>query len=139
MKIAITYTLFAIIAILSNIISQDISLRLYAGEYSIFLSILVGTFIGLIVKYKLDKEFIFCYQTKNIIHNTQTFSLYAFMGIFTTAIFWGFEFSFEYIYQSKEMRYLGASIGLAIGYYIKYQLDKRFVFVTEKPRCHSQC
>ena len=57
------------------------------------------------------------------------------MGLVTTAIFWGFEFTFDAIYQTKEMRYVGGVIGLAIGYYVKYQLDKRFVFVapqTEK-------
>jgi len=26
------------------------------------------------------------------------------------------------------MRYVGGVIGLAIGYYVKYQLDKRYVF-----------
>ena len=28
------------------------------------------------------------------------------------------------------MLYLGGAVGLAIGYVLKYQLDKRFVFVT---------
>ena len=42
------------------------------------------------------------------------------MGLATTVIFWGFE--------TKEMRYLGGIIGLAIGYLTKYHLDKRYVF-----------
>jgi hypothetical protein len=50
------------------------------------------------------------------------------MGIATTAIFWGFEFGFNHAFQSKEMRYLGGLIGLAIGYWTKYHLDKRYVF-----------
>jgi hypothetical protein len=29
------------------------------------------------------------------------------------------------------MRYIGGVLGLSIGYYIKYQLDKRFVFVDK--------
>ena len=28
------------------------------------------------------------------------------------------------------MRYIGGVIGLAIGFYVKYQLDKKFVFVS---------
>jgi putative flippase GtrA len=53
------------------------------------------------------------------------------MGVLTTIIFWAIELAFEHIYQTKEMRYLGGIIGLAIGYIIKYQLDKRFVFVKD--------
>ena len=50
------------------------------------------------------------------------------MGVFTTLIFWSLEFGFTLLFQTKEMRYLGGIIGLAIGYFTKYQLDKRFVF-----------
>ena len=50
------------------------------------------------------------------------------MGVVTTLIFWGFEFTFEYLFRTKFMRYLGAVIGLSIGYFIKYNLDRRFVF-----------
>ncbi len=50
------------------------------------------------------------------------------MGLVTTMIFWGFEYGFHLIFESKKMRYFGGIIGLAIGYFIKYHLDKRFVF-----------
>ena len=50
------------------------------------------------------------------------------MGLATTVIFWGFEFGFQYLFATKEMRYLGGALGLAIGYVAKYLLDKRFVF-----------
>jgi hypothetical protein len=53
------------------------------------------------------------------------------MGLATTVIFWGFEFGFEYLFATKEMRYLGGIIGLAIGYVTKYHLDKRYVFRTD--------
>lgn len=132
MRISLNYTIFAILATIANIISQDISLRLYDGLHALIIAIAIGTATGLIVKYMLDKRYIFQYQTDNTVHNSRTFALYTIMGIFTTAIFWGFEFSFDYLFQSKEMRYLGAVIGLAIGYYIKYQLDKLFVFVPHE-------
>jgi hypothetical protein len=38
------------------------------------------------------------------------------------------EFGFDYLFKTTEARYIGACIGLAIGYIIKYRLDKRFVF-----------
>lgn len=123
------YIIFAVIATALNIGFQDISLRIYEGVYSVFLSVIVGTGVGLVVKYILDKRYIFRYKVKNAAHDTKTFALYAVMGVITTVVFWGFEFGFDYIYESKSMRYLGGVIGLAIGYYIKFLLDKRFVFV----------
>lgn len=132
MRIAINYMIFALLATTANIGSQDISLRLYDGLYSVVASVLVGTVVGLFVKYVLDKKYIFQFQVRNAVHDTQTFTLYTIMGIVTTAIFWGFEFGFDYLFQSKTMRYAGGIIGLAIGYYIKYNLDKRFVFVTRE-------
>jgi hypothetical protein len=50
------------------------------------------------------------------------------MGLFTTFIFWGFELGFNFLFESTPMRYLGAVIGLTIGYFVKYQLDLRYVF-----------
>lgn len=132
MRIAINYTIFALIATAMNILSQDISLRIYDGLYSVLLSVFVGTGVGLVVKYLLDKKYIFRFQVRNAIHDSQTFTLYTVMGLVTTVIFWGFEFGFDYLFQTKIMRYTGGVIGLAIGYYVKYQLDKRFVFVTRE-------
>ena len=132
MRFAISYTIFALLATIANIGSQDISLRLYEGMYAVMASILVGTAVGLIVKYILDKKFIFQFQIKNAAHDTQIFTLYTLTGICTTAVFWGFEFGFDFLFQSKEMRYTGGIIGLAIGYNVKYQLDKRFVFIMRE-------
>lgn len=128
MKIALMYTIFAVLATAANIVSQDITHRIYQGQFELWLSILVGTAIGLVVKYFLDKRYIFQYQTTSISHGSKTFYLYTLMGVVTTIIFWGFEAAFDAIYQTQQMRYTGAVIGLAIGYLVKYQLDKRFVF-----------
>ncbi|WP_299593114.1 GtrA family protein [uncultured Microbulbifer sp.] len=129
MRIAVNYTIFAALATLINICSQDISLQLYAGPYSLALSILVGTFTGLLVKYYLDKRYIFRYVDVGASQDVRLFTLYAAMGVVTTVIFWGTELAFELMFQTKSMRYLGGVVGLAIGYFIKYQLDKRFVFI----------
>ena len=128
MELVVKYTIFSLLATIMNIASQDISLRVYSGLHSVVISVLIGTAIGLVVKYILDKKYIFRYSVKNAFHDSQKFAIYTSMGLITTLIFWGFEFSFDYIFQSKEMRYLGGVIGLTIGYYIKYQLDKRYVF-----------
>ena len=56
------------------------------------------------------------------------------MGVFTTAIFWGTEYAFHLIFTTDAMRYIGGVLGLTIGYYIKYQLDKRFVFIDRSEK-----
>jgi len=129
MSLVFKYTLFAFIAIAGNVVIQDISIVLYSGIYSLYFSIGMGTIAGLLVKYILDKLYIFKYTTTSMFEDFRTFTFYSAMGGITTIIFWATELGFEFIFQSKQMRYLGAVLGLSIGYYIKYHLDKRFVFV----------
>jgi putative flippase GtrA len=60
--------------------------------------------------------------------------MYVFFGIFTTLLFWGIEYLFHAAFRSDAMRYLGGAAGLALGSYIKYHLDKRFVFTRAAVR-----
>lgn len=129
--LAINYTIFALIATAANISAQDLVIRIYGGAFGVLISVVVGTGVGLVVKYILDKRYIFRFRARNVAHDTQTFALYTVMGLATTVVFWGFEFGFHHIFETKEMRYLGGVIGLAIGYLTKYHLDKRYVFRTE--------
>jgi putative flippase GtrA len=131
MRLAITYAILALIATAANIGAQDLLIRVYNGAYDIILSMVVGTGFGLVVKYILDKRYIFRFRARDAAHDSRTFVLYTVMGLATTVIFWGFEFGFEYLFATKEMRYLGGIIGLAIGYVTKYHLDKRYVFRTD--------
>lgn len=132
MKLAFMYGIFALIATAANIGAQDLAIRTYHGSSALLLSVIVGTAIGLVVKYILDKRYIFRFRARNAAHDGRTFLLYVAMGILTTAIFWGFEFGFDYLFQSKALRYFGGMLGLAIGYVAKYQLDKRYVFKSEQ-------
>ena len=129
-RLATLYTAFAIVATFFNILAQDIFSYIYSGPFYILVSIIIGTGVGLVIKYILDKKYIFKYKTQNAQHDGKVFMLYTLMGIFTTIIFWGFEFGFHAIFATKEMRYVGGVIGLMIGYICKYYLDKRFVFRT---------
>lgn len=128
MKLAISYAFFALLATMANIASQELAISMYEGTFGVPFSVLVGTAVGLVVKYVLDKHYIFRFRTRNAMHGGQTFVLYVLMGLATTAIFWGFEFGFHHFFASREMRYLGGVIGLAIGYIAKYHLDKHYVF-----------
>ncbi len=122
------YIIFALVATLLNLTTQRIFLNLIVSDFSIYLSIFFGTIVGLLVKFYLDKNWIFYDKSYGIFLNSKKFSLYALMGFFTTSIFWGSEIFFWYIWRTDLMRELGAIIGLSIGYLLKYKLDKKFVF-----------
>ncbi|MFT3779349.1 MAG: GtrA family protein [Ottowia sp.] len=128
MRIALLYALFCAAAIVINIGAQDLTLRLWPS--AIAFSIIVGTAAGLVVKYILDKRFIFRFTAQNAAHDGKTFMLYTLMGVATTAIFWGFEYGAWMIFETTQMRYLGGVLGLVMGYLAKYHLDKKFVFST---------
>ncbi|WP_216235808.1 GtrA family protein [Polynucleobacter wuianus] len=126
--ILLRYILIAILATAINIAIQIIFLRVYHGENALILSVLCATAIGLFLRYELDKKYIFNAQHKNMRSDVRKFLLYSSMGIFSTAIFWLTEWAFHIIFASNLMRYVGAGIGLSTGYYVKYHLDKKFVF-----------
>jgi putative flippase GtrA len=130
MKLTLTYAFLAFIATMTNIGVQELVIVSYSGAFALLLSVVAGTGVGLIVKYALDKRFIFRFQARDKVQDGQTFLLYTLTGMATTMIFLGFEFGFHLVFETKAMRYLGAVIGLGLGYLGKYQLDKRFVFRT---------
>jgi len=127
--ITLKYTLFAIISTIINLLFQYLSLKIYPNGFaSLYLAMSIGTLSGLIIKYILDKNFIFYHKTKDKKDDKKKFLLYSVMGIFTTMIFWITEIIFNHLF---DLKYLGAIIGLGIGYIIKYFLDKKFVFVDK--------
>ena len=129
-KIAVSYTLFAVLSTAINIGSQMLSIWIYKGPLSIEISILIGTAMGLPLRYFLEKRYIFNFTSKNLVHDGKLFVFYSAMGVITTLIFWGTEYAFHLVYDTDLMRYLGGIIGLSIGFYVKYQLDKKYVFVN---------
>jgi hypothetical protein len=128
MNLVLKYVSFAVLATGLNIGAQEAVMRAYGGPYRLIASVVVGTGAGLVAKYLLDKLFIFNFRTRSTLHDAQVFLQYAAVGLFTTLIFWVFEFGFNAAFEDKNMRYVGAVIGLGLGYYIKYRIDKRFVF-----------
>jgi len=122
------YILFALVSTIVNLMFQYISFLFYNGSFSLYIAMFVGTLSGLVVKYILDKKYIFFYETKTNKENGKKFILYSLMGVFTTFIFWIFEIGFDYIFEYENAKYIGAVLGLSIGYVVKYNLDKKFVF-----------
>ena len=130
--IAIKYTVFSVISTLFNLLFQYFIFLVYIGFGSLYVAMFFGTLAGLIAKYTLDKKFIFCHTPIDKKDDTKKFALYSLMGVFTTIIFWGVEIAFDTLSQDPNAKYLGAVIGLSIGYVIKYFLDKKYVFIYKE-------
>ena len=126
--IAFKYIIFAILATILNLLTQYISLKIIDFLY---LAIVLRTLSGLVCKYILDKKYIFYDISNTKKDNAKKFILYSFMGVVTTFVFWGFELGFNYVFDFEFAKYLGAIIGLAIGYITKYFLDKKYVFTNK--------
>lgn len=123
------YVAFAIVATIVNLFTQEITSTIFQYEYEIIVSMFTGTLAGLVVKYLLDKKFIFKFETKSQKQDITTFFFYSLMGVVTTVLFWVTEYTFDLWFETKTMRYVGAVIGLSIGYVTKYYLDKKYVFI----------
>jgi putative flippase GtrA len=123
----VRYTTFAAVAMVANLLAQRLVLAFDQSALGFAAAVFLGTAVGLVVKYTLDKRWIFFDPSTGIKSHSQKFSLYTAMGVVTTLIFWGTETAFWLISKTDLMREIGAILGLIIGYTIKYQLDRRYV------------
>ncbi len=126
------YAAFAVIATIVNLAVQRLVLLQGTTTFWFLAAMGLGTIAGLVVKYILDKRWIFADTSTGVKAHGKKFGLYTAMGVFTTVIFWGTETAFWLIWQTDGMRELGAILGLAVGYVVKYLLDRRFVFTDSR-------
>jgi putative flippase GtrA len=125
---------FAALAILANLGAQRMVLAAAGADggahsgAAFLLALAIGTTVGLALKYLLDRRWIFHDRTRGARAQGRQFALYSATGLFTTAIFWGSETAFWLIWRNDAMREAGAVLGLIVGYVVKYQADRRFVF-----------
>ena len=132
MELVTRYIAFAVFATILNIGVQFCVMQKLDWEHKLYVAMLLGTLIGLVTKYVLDKKYIFFdYSTGNG-QNIYMFAKYSVVGVFTTLLFWFTELAFDAIWTHGLAKYIGAAFGLSIGYSVKYQIDKRFVFSTNK-------
>lgn len=122
------YAAFAVLATLANLGTQRLILSVEPSAAGLGLAMFFGTLVGLVIKYLLDKRWIFADTSRSLRAHGRKFTLYSVMGLFTTGIFWATETTFWLVGQTEAMRETGAVLGLAIGYLVKYRLDRRFVF-----------
>lgn len=131
-SLALRYGGFAVVATLANLGMQRVVFwgtpAAEVGAARFVLAVAAGTLVGLVVKYILDKRWIFFDQTTGARAQGAQFMLYSLMGVATTLIFWATETAFWLIWQTDLARETGAVLGLTVGYVTKYALDRRFVF-----------
>jgi putative flippase GtrA len=87
MLFVLRYTLFAVNATAVNIATQMASFAVYDGAFALALAMGLGTGTGLVVKYLLDKRWIFFDLETGARAHGRKFGLYTLMGVATTAIF----------------------------------------------------
>lgn len=134
LQLVIRYSLFAAIATIVNLATQRLVLAASgtASGMGFALAVFAGTATGLLTKYMLDKRWIFFDTSTGLATHGRKFGLYTVMGIVTTMVFWGTETAFWLAWGTDAAREAGAVIGLTVGYVIKYNLDRRFVFTLRK-------
>lgn len=147
MSLASWYGVFAAVATALNLGTQWVMLRFVhplspdpcaqwgfacASKFDLLVAMAAGTLIGLIAKYVLDKKYIFRFTARNAVHDMQKFFLYSLMGAFTTLIFLSTELAFDSLLPYSWSKYVGALVGLLVGYTTKFFCDRKFVFITER-------
>jgi putative flippase GtrA len=130
--LVLRYVGFAVIATIANLLTQRGFLAFGETNVVFAMAVFAGTLIGLVVKYYLDKRWIFDDPSAGAKAQSTQFLRYTAMGIVTTAIFWATETVFWWMWKTDVMRELGAVLGLSVGYFIKYRLDRRFVFTNAR-------
>lgn len=127
MAILARYVLFAAVSTVANLATQEAAVRLLPAA-PLAVSILAGTAAGFAVKYVLDKRWIFYDAYTNPAHEAQKVALYGLFSVATTLVFWTFEVTFWTLWKTDAAKYTGAVLGLAIGYAVKFALDRTYVF-----------
>lgn len=126
-QIFVRYVFFAIVSGLANLAAQEIAVRVVPG-FHVMVSVLAGTGVGFIVKYLLEKHWIFYDAYDSHAEEIRKVFIYGVFGVGTTLLFWAFEMGALWLWGTTSAKYIGAVIGLSLGNWIKYFLDKHYVF-----------
>ena len=136
-ELLILYIVFAIIVTITNLSSQRLVLSFLTGNVGYFAALFIGTFIGVVLGYFLDKNWIFKDPVMSSKAMGKQFFWYAMTGAIHTPIFWLVESVFWFTWRTDGMRELGAVLGLVIAYTIKYFILRRYVFNVETQNSSS--
>lgn len=121
------YAATAVLSVCANLLAQEVAVRGMPAAH-LMVSIVIGTLVGFFVKYVIDKTWTFREAYTTAGGEAQRITLSGLFSVATTLIFWAFELGFYAIWQTDLAKYLGAVLGLSIGYIVKFWLDRRHVF-----------
>src|SRR4051794_31140468 len=110
----IRYVCFAGLAAVANLATQAAVARA-APVAGIMASVAAGTVAGFVVKYWLDKRWVFLDAYDSHAAEVRKVFVYGISSVGTTLLFWGVELGFWFIWGTAEAKYLGALIGLSLG------------------------
>ncbi|MGB1131039.1 MAG: GtrA family protein, partial [Haloferula sp.] len=129
---SLLYCLFALIAISANLGCQWVIGLIDTSRFSFWTALIAGTGAGLVVKYVLDKQFIFeAHHLKRATDISRSFIRYTATGLLTTGVFWGLQLAFHHGFPHwSAAKYVGGGTGLIIGYIWKFRLDRQYTFAT---------
>jgi putative flippase GtrA len=127
-RVAGAYAAFALAATLVNLGVQRAVSAVWPWPWKNLAVLAAGTGVGLVVKYLLDRRWIFAFRGRTVTQDLGAFIRYTATGILTTGVFWAVELGFLAVFRAEWARYAGGAAGLCLGYAAKYFLDKRFVF-----------
>ena len=95
---------------------------------SFWSSYALGLFVGFVLKYLLDKKYVFNDSYENRGAETRKAGLYAIMSILCTILSIGVTGSFKIVFGVQLAKRVGWFLGLILGYTAKFFLDKKYVF-----------
>lgn len=121
------YTVCVLISSAVNYVAQE---ALFYFLPHIMGAMIFGIGASLVVKYFLVKKYAFMFKTRGKKHEARVFFSYGAWGVFATLIFCAIELGFHYYVDIPYSRQTGTVLGLLISGYIKFILDRDYVFST---------
>jgi putative flippase GtrA len=128
LRLIVSYAGFALIATVVNLGTQRLLLGDSVQPLRFAIALVAGTLAGMAVKYVLDSRWIFRAAPASAATHGRRIGKYAGTSVVTTLLFWGTEAAFFAVSPTQGSREAGALLGLAMGYVLKYHLDRRLVF-----------
>lgn len=127
------YVIFSLLSIVVNIGVQSlIFLALGRDTLVLMLAMSIGTIFSFAFKYIVDKKYVFNAKKATKVKEAKRVALYSFFSIFTTLLYISVESVFHVLFADDALfgmkEEIGALIGLASGYILKYNLDKKITF-----------
>ncbi len=127
-RFTLLYAAFVGVGIVTNLGIQMMVAAAMTTSVEIYLGMGLGALGSMVVKFHLDRRYIFSCGPGSWRQKGRQFAFYSLFGVVNILCFWTAELTFHFLFQPDAMRYLGAFLGLAVGHSLKYRIDKHLVF-----------